>query len=227
MVSRTQKVIDILQWVMIVGLALMLLIQQSYYIKNRDKLTASEEYNKESTYVRIHESRAVEELKKENKILYDSIKNLNNVEAAMIVKYTTRYSTDTVYVEKFVTVADTTTVVVDDVLIAKVDSAFEYTEDNDTVNLRIKVKANELEWVKADFALHDQFMIINREKDGINQSIIHHSDYTTIDETTMWHKKEAKKWYQKFVLSPQVGVGYGVINKKADLYVGVGVGYSF
>lgn len=37
-----------------------------------------------------------------------------------------------------------------------------------------------------------------------------------------------KKVKQKgFFISPAVGVGYGVINKKPDLYIGVSVGYKF
>ena len=43
----------------------------------------------------------------------------------------------------------------------------------------------------------------------------------------MWHRKNDKKWYQKFNVSPQIGVGYGMFNKKIDVYVGVGVGYNF
>ena len=43
----------------------------------------------------------------------------------------------------------------------------------------------------------------------------------------MWHRKDTKKWYQRFTISPQIGVGYGMINRKVDTYVGVGVGYQF
>ena len=75
--------------------------------------------------------------------------------------------------------------------------------------------------------LCDQFMIINREKDGVNQTLINHSGNVTIENTTMWHRKNNKKWYQKFTISPQVGVGYGIFNKKFDVYGGVGIGYHF
>ena len=37
--------------------------------------------------------------------------------------------------------------------------------------------------------------------------------------------KEKKK--SKLFIAPTVGVGYGVINKKPDLYIGVGIGYQF
>jgi hypothetical protein len=43
----------------------------------------------------------------------------------------------------------------------------------------------------------------------------------------MWHRTNKEKWYKKFSVSPQVGVGYGMFNKKFDAYVGVGVSYRF
>ena len=208
----TQKTIDVIQWVFIVALALMLIVQGIHYQQTKRDLVTSEEYNKENTYVRIYESQKLNKLKQENKELYDSIAKLQDVESGMVIKFIEHYNTDTIKVDKF---------------IVQRDSVYHYTQNNDTVNLNIDVKAKELEWVNADFKLHDQFMIINREKDGVNQTFINHSDNATIENTTMWHRKNDKKWYQKFNVSPQIGVGYGMFNKKIDVYVGVGVGYNF
>ena len=208
----TQKTIDVIQWVFIVALALMLIVQGINYRQTKRDLVTSAEYNKENTYVRIYESQKLNKLKQENKELYDSIAKLQDVESGMVIKFIEHYNTDTIKVDKF---------------IVQRDSVYHYTQNNDTVNLNIDVKAKELEWVNADFKLHDQFMIINREKDGVNQTFINHSDNATIENTTMWHRKNDKKWYQKFNVSPQIGVGYGMFNKKIDVYVGVGVGYNF
>ena len=38
--------------------------------------------------------------------------------------------------------------------------------------------------------------------------------------------KEPKKFKDRFHISPQLGVGYGLINKKPDVYVGFGVSYE-
>lgn len=38
--------------------------------------------------------------------------------------------------------------------------------------------------------------------------------------------KEPKKFKDRFHFSPQVGVGYGLVNKKPDLYVGFGVSFE-
>ena len=224
----TQKAIDIIQWVFIIGLIAMLVIQGVNYQQTKKDLVTSAEYNKENTYVRIYESQRLDKLKRENRELYDSIKKLNDVESGMVIKFREHYVTDTIMVDKFVVQRDTIRVVADNNKVYEsVVSIYHYTQNNDTVNLDIDIKAKELQWCKADFTISDQFMIINREKDGVNQTLINHSDNATIESTTMWHRKDTKKWYQRFTISPQIGVGYGMINRKVDTYVGVGVGYQF
>ena len=224
----TQKTIDVIQWVFIVALALMLIVQGIHYQQTKRDLVTSEEYNKENTYVRIYESQKLNKLKQENKELYDSIAKLQDVESGMIIKFVEHYNTDTITVDKFIVQRDTVIYYTEnnDTFI-KVDSVYQYTQNNDTINLNIDIKAKELKWVNVDLRLRDQFMIINREKDGVNQTLINHSDNVTIENTTMWHRKNNKKWYQKFTISPQVGVGYGIFNKKFDVYGGVGIGYHF
>ena len=224
----TQKTIDIIQWGFIIGLIAMLVIQGVNYQQTKKDLVTSAEYNKENTYVRIYESQRLDKLKRENRGLYDSIKKLNDVESGMVIKFREHYVTDTIMVDKFVVQRDTIRVVADNNKVYEsVVSIYHYTQNNDTVNLDIDIKAKELQWCKADFTISDQFMIINREKDGVNQTLINHSDNATIESTTMWHRKDTKKWYQRFTISPQIGVGYGMINRKVDTYVGVGVGYQF
>ena len=224
----TQKTIDIIQWGFIIGLIAMLVIQGVNYQQTKKDLVTSVEYNKENTYVRIYVSQRLDKLKRENRELYDSIKKLNDVESGMVIKFREHYVTDTIMVDKFVVQRDTIRVVADNNKVYEsVVSIYHYTQNNDTVNLDIDIKAKELQWCKADFTISDQFMIINREKDGVNQTLINHSDNATIESTTMWHRKDTKKWYQRFTISPQIGVGYGMINRKVDTYVGVGVGYQF
>jgi hypothetical protein len=225
----TDKTIDIIQWVFVILLLTLLIIQGINYNTIKKQLVVSEEYNKENTYIRIYESQKLNELKKQNKELYDSISKLKDVESGMIIKFHEHYNTDTIKVEKFIVKKDTVLCYAEnkDSIIEKVDSIYHYTQDNDTVKLDIDVKANNMKWVKADFTIYDKFTITNREKDGVNQTTITHSDNATIDNTAMWHRKNTKKWYENFVVSPQVGLGYGTIHKNLDMYVGVGLGYQF
>lgn len=223
----SQKTIDVIQWVFIIGLIAMLFIQGAKYQQIKKDLVTAAEYNKENTYVRIYESQKLDKLKHENKQLYDSIAKLKDVESGMIIKFREHYNTDTIFVDNFIVEHDTVRFTTEDEqTFEKVDSVYHYTQTNDTINLDINVKAKELQWLKADFTIRDQFMVINREKDGVNQTLISHSDNAAIDGTTMWHRKENKKWYQRFNVGPQVGVGYGFLHGKPDVYVGIGVTYQ-
>lgn len=214
----SQKTLDIIQWILIVGLIAMLIMQGIAYQRAQKDLVTAAEYNKENTYIRIYESQKLNKLKRENKELYDSISKLQNVESGMIIKFREHYNTDTIKVDRFIVQHDT--------INQKADSVYHYAQSNDTVKLNIDVKANDLQWVTADFTINDKFVIINREKNGVNETIINHSGNASIDGTAMWHRQEVKKWYQRFVVSPQIGVGYGMFNKKFDTYVGVGIGYQ-
>jgi len=226
-IKLSEKTIDILQWALVIILLGLLMVQGINYKKVNQQLVTSEEYNKHNTYVHIYQSQTIRELKKQNKELYDSISKLKNVESAMIIKFNEHYNTDTIFVDKFSVKYDTVYAKIDSVVIEKKDSIYHYTQDNDTIKLNIDLKANDLKWVIADFSIYDKFVITNREKDGVNQTTISHSGNATIDGTEMWHRKNDRKWYERFVVSPQVGVGYGSFNKKMDVYVGVGIAYQF
>ena len=92
-----QKLIDVIQWILIIGLSIVLLIG---FIRQNEAFTKNAEYEKNNTYVKIYESQNISKLKKENKALYDSIKKLKNVESAIEIRYKYRYKTDTVYLSK-------------------------------------------------------------------------------------------------------------------------------
>ena len=59
----TQKTIDVIQWLFIVVLVFMLIVQCLGYNKLKNDLVTSEEYRKENTYVRIYESQKMDKLR--------------------------------------------------------------------------------------------------------------------------------------------------------------------
>ena len=210
--DRQKKIIDIIQWVCITFLR-MVCITGSIFKKYDNDFIKNTEYQKEQTYVKIYESQTIESLKKENRELYDSIKRLNDVESAIEIRYKYKYVTDTITKTEFVYNTN--------------DSVYHYHNDNDTITCDIDVKANNLEWIQNRFTINDRFMIINREKDGMNQTFINHGENTTVDAVDTWHRIEDKqKWYKNFHLGIQAGFGYGVFNRKPDIFIGVGVSYD-
>lgn len=210
--DRQKKIIDIIQWICIIFL-LMVCITGSLFKKSNNDFIKDTEYQKEQAYVKIYESQTIESLKKENRELYDSIKRLNDVESAIEIRYKYKYVTDTITKTEFVYNTN--------------DSVYHYHNDNDTITCDIDVKANNLEWIQNRFTINDRFMIINREKDGMNQTFINHGENTTVDAVDTWHRIEDKqKWHKNFHLGIQAGFGYGVFNRKPDIFIGVGVSYD-
>ena len=191
----------------------MVCITDSIFKKSDNDFVKDTEYQKEQTYVKIYESQTIENLRKENRELYDSIRRLNDVESAIEIRYKYKYVTDTITKTEFVYNTN--------------DSIYHYHNDNDTITCDIDVKANNLEWIQNRFTINDRFMIINREKDGMNQTFINHGENTTVDAVDTWHRIEDKqKWYKNFHLGIQAGFGYGVFNRKPDIFIGVGVSYD-
>ena len=210
--DRQKKIIDIIQWICIIFL-LMVCIAGSIFKKSDNDFIKDTEYQKEQAYVKIYESQTIESLKKENRELYDSIRRLNDVESAIEIRYKYKYVTDTITKTEFV--------------YNKNDSVYHYHNDNDTITCDIDVKANNIEWIQNRFTINDRFMIINREKDGMNQTFINHGENTTVDAVDTWHRIEDKqKWHKNFHLGIQAGFGYGVFNRKPDIFIGVGVSYD-
>ena len=118
-----QKLIDVIQWILIIGLSIVLLIG---FIRQNEAFTKNAEYEKNNTYVKIYESQNISKLKNENKALYDSIKKLKNVESTIEIRYKYRYKTDTVYLTKPVKQS------------ALKDSVYDFVSDNDTVSYELK-----------------------------------------------------------------------------------------
>ena len=168
----TQKTIDVIQWLFIVVLVFMLIVQCLGYNKLKNDLVTSEEYRKENTYVRIYESQKMDKLKRENKELYDSICKLQDVESGMIIKFVERYHTGTIKADKF-TLEDSL-------------STYHYAQDNDTVKMNIDVKARDLEWITADITIHDKFTIIinsgNQQEIKIINSMLRCNRFCISDE---------------------------------------------
>lgn len=212
--GKQQRIVDIVQWILIIILAAVCAVNIiEGCSRNKSKV---EESRKEETYVRIYESQEIESLKKENRALYDSISQLKNVESAVEVRYVTKMVRDTIPVTQFVREE-----------IDSVASVYHYAEDNDTVKLNIDVCARDLAWVKGNVEIHDSFRIINTNDGDTNTMTVQHPSNVEIEDVTAWRRKDNKKWTDGFHFGPQVGVGYGFINGKADIYVGFGCSYQF
>lgn len=209
------KIIRNGQWLIIILLAIV-----SFYFwrnskVNNDSVISEGQYNKNKTqYVVISKDKSLSELKKTNAELYDSIRKLKDVKQAVQIKYITRYKTDTIrFSDKYV----------------PKDSIYCYTQETDTVNYDLKIKANSVKWFKLNISLRDSLMLVTRAKNGYNETLINHGSNTEITNSTVFIPKQ--KLYQKvkdrLYFGAGVGVGYGLFNKKPDVFIGLNAGVKF
>lgn len=201
-----KKIIDIVQWILIIVLVCISCL--IYFSKSNIK--TEKEIQTETTYVKVYESQRLAALEKENKILYDSIKNLHDVESAVEIKYVYKIKTDTITVENF---------------IQKEDSVWTVELNNDTIKTNIEIKANDLKWCNVETEINDKFTIITQEDNNKVQTQINHSPNMSIENVDMWHRK--KKWTDNFHHGPSVTAGYDVINKNFGVMIGYSIIYEF
>lgn len=204
----SKKVFDIIKLLVIM---LLLFGVFSLWDTNNKLESKFESYKKNGEYVTLYQSKTITQLKRENRELYDSIKEYKSVKQAIIIKYKYIYSGDTVFIYR---------------KLPTQDSVYEFSKKTDTISYTAQVKtASKPEWFKVDFTINDKLTIINREENGDNELTIN-TNGGIIEGTSVFNKKENKNSFiDRFSVGVNAGVGYGIITKKPDLYIGVGVSY--
>lgn len=208
-----QKLIQIGQWLAIIVLSIACFY---FWMKpNGGNVVTDTQYKKNDTqYVNVSSDKSLSELKKENQVLYDSIKKLSDVKEAVQIKYITKYNTDTV---KLIGVVPSS------------DSTYHYSHSSDTIKYNLDINGNKVKWFKLDFAIQDSLMLVTRSKNGKNETIISHGGNTSIENTTVFILKKTflEKLKDKTYFGVGVGAGYGLFNKKPDIYIGINAGVNF
>lgn len=211
-----QKIIQILQWLMIILLAISCFYFWRSSNDSKGNLIKEEitfDKNEKQT-VNISNDKTLGELKKENKELYDSIRKLTDVKEAIQVKYVIERDIDTVYIDN---------------TYIPLDSIYHYAQNSDTINYNLDIKGKDVEWFKLDFSIQDSLMLVTRSLNGQNETTISHTTNTSIKDVTVFvpKKKFSQKVKENTYFGVGVGAGYGVFNKKPDIYIGINVGIKF
>ena len=204
------KVLEFVKWVLIVIMSVTIIMM---WKSNKDLNASYEAYKKDGTYLVTYQSQTISELKKQNRELYDSIKGIENVKQAVIIKYKYVYNGDTVYIDRTLPPIE--------------NELYTFEKKSDTISYNLSVKGKEIEWYKLDFTLNDKLTLINREENGSNLLTINTANGGgTIEGTQVFNKQiNRNSFFKRFSYGVQVGVGYGLITKKPDIYVGVGINF--
>ena len=205
---------QILQWLIILLLAISCFCIWNDSRKKQNALVEEVNFQKNKTqYVSISNEKSLSELKKVNQELYDSIRKIKDIKEAIQIKYITKYETDTIPLGE----------------INIKDSLYHYIQNSDTISYDLVIKGKYVDWFKLGFSIQDSLMIVTRSKNGQSETIITHGENTTITDATIFIPKKTwiEKVKEKTYFGVGVGAGYGVINKKPDIYIGINAGIKF
>lgn len=194
------------------GIIIFILSMRSCSYKNETDMVLAE-YKQENNYLKVYSSQRISALTKENKELRDKVTNLENVETAVEIKYVYVMNWDTVFVDSSS---------------MKKDGIYHFEENDDTVRYNLDIMGDNIKWYKLDFKINDKLTLIQQNDGDLNKLTVQpNSSHMDITDVNAWHREDkSQKWYNKFTVGPQLGFGYGIINNKPDIFVGIAVGYD-
>lgn len=139
--------------------------------------------------------------------------------------------TDTVFSTKTDTLWKDTTIIEKEfvpktIVKTKTDTLFK--ENGDTIQLITESKRFDKTILSGKDTADVQVYTsgINTSLDSLKMRLKTHNKVITNTVEITKYIKERKRFIDRFHIQPQVGVGYGVLNKKFDTYVGVGIGFD-
>ena len=139
--------------------------------------------------------------------------------------------TDTVFSTKTDTLWKDTTIIEKEFVpktIVKIKTDTLFKANGDTIQLITESKRFDKSIVSdkdtADVEIYTSG--INTSLDSLKMRFKTHREIVTNTVEVTKYVKERKRFIDRFHIQPQIGVGYGVFNKKIDAYVGVGIGFD-
>ena len=197
------------------------------YESSKKLIEEVEYYDSLNNYNKVYYSKTFKELKKENKELYDSLKQYKD-KIDFIVQFTHEKNYQTGKVETKPNVVDSViydTIKVSETLMAK---TYEYnSEPNDTFQYKLNINSyTEPNWYSLNARTKNKFTIVNKEEDGINHITIGSNNNGNISNVTVFNKKEKRKFLSRFSVGPSVTAGYDIVNKQWGIMAGASVTFD-
>lgn len=139
--------------------------------------------------------------------------------------------TDTVFSTKTDTIWRDTTITEKELvpkIITKIKTDTLFKENGDTVKLITESKRFDKTIISnkdtADVQVYTTG--IETSLDSLKMRLKTHKEVITNTVEITKYVEKKKTFWNRFHIQPQVGIGYGVFNKKFDAYVGVGIGFD-
>lgn len=207
-------------------LAMALVFMLGRCSNNGKKLDEVEYVDSSKTYHKQYYEGGFQDLKKENKVLYDSLKKYKDqIDFVLQFDYDKTYHTGKVITKSNNSSIDKTfkTTNTSNINEAK---TYEYgNKPNDSIEYKLKINSyTEPNWYSLDFKLHDKVTVVNKDQgNGINHLTVNTSNKADVSNTTVMKKKRKKSIFNKIAIGPTVGYGYTFKSKKIEPYIGISV----
>lgn len=206
-----------------------LLIFTHYEIDKTKKLVGEVEYyDSLNNYNKIYYDKSFSSLKKENKELYDSLKEYKD-QISYLVQFTHEKNYSSGKITTKPTVKDTTSFDTTTMVIPKIARTYEYaSEPNDTFQYKLNVNSyTEPNWYSFNVKTKNKFTIVNKEDgNGGNHLTIGSSNGGTVSNVTAFKKEKKTSFWKRFSVGPSATVGYDPINNNFGLVVGLGATFN-
>ena len=187
---------------------------------DRNKIIDKEiEYvDSNKTYNKIHMDAEFSKLKKENKELYDSLKKSRD-----IIDYLVQFDYEKSYSSGKVETSNKK-----DNASASISRDYVYnSEPNDSFEYKLTINSEkEPNYYQLDTKFKQRFTIVNEHDNGMNHTTIKEDGKGDISNVTVFHKKEKKKFIDRFAVGPSITVGYDPLNKNMGCMVGVSLTFN-
>ena len=200
----------------------------NYRLKEEQKKMDEVEYTDTTgTYNKLYYEKKFKELKKENRELYDSLKQYKD-KIDYIVQFYHEKEYNTGQVTTKPNIKDSIVYDTIPVTIPQIARTYEYlSEPNDTFQYKLNVNSfTEPNWYSIQAKVKNKFTIVNKEEGGMNHITINPGNGGTITDPTVWKKKEKRSLWDRFSFGPGVTAGYNPINKQFGVVVGASVTFD-
>ena len=199
-------------------------------VKETDRLVEEVEYyDSLNKYNKLYYDKTFDMLKKDNKELYDSLKEYRN-KVSFLIQFTHEKNYNTGKVTTKPKVKDSIVYDTIPVTIPQVAKTYEYTsEPNDTFQYKLNVNSfTEPLWYSMQAKVKNKFTIVNKQDspDGSNHITIDPHGNGTISDVTVFKKSEKRGFWKRFGVGPAVTAGYDVVNKQWGITAGAAVTFD-
>ena len=194
----------------------------NYRLEQKQRKIDEIEYTDSTgAYNKLYYEAKFASLKKQNKELYDSLKQYKDkIDYIVQFYHEKEYNTGQVHTKP--NIIDS--VVYDTIpyTVPPIAKTYEYTsEPNDTFQYKLNVNSfTEPNWYSIQAKVKNKFTIVNKEEGGMNHITIDPGNGGTITNPTVWKKKEKRSLWDRFSFGPGVTAGYDPINKQFGVVVG-------